>query len=335
MKKITFLLLTFFSLFLYSCGIKSDRFKISGKFLHMNQAEFYIYSPDGVISGIDTIQISGGEIDYEIPCHNEGTLVIIFPNFSQQPIFAEPGTSVTIKADASHLKELKVEGSEANELMNHFREMILNVSPPEMIKKAEIFIKDHPESIVSTYLVRTYFLDKSYPDYTKAAELLKQMEAAQPKNGYIKRMTISLQQLKNAKEQANLPHFTAYDTEGKMFASSTLSSAPYAVINVWTSSDFESQNLQRFLKSIQQKSQGKLKLMSICVDASKKDCQQTMKRDSINWPNICDQDMFDGKTIKTLGLTSLPGNLLLKDGKIIARDLKSQDLRDRLNKIFP
>jgi hypothetical protein len=120
-----------------------------------------------------------------------------------------------------------------------------------------------------------------------------------------------------------------------MFASSTLSSAPYAVINVWTSSDFESQNLQRFLKSIQQKSQGKLKLMSICVDASKKDCQQTMKRDSINWPNICDQDMFDGKTIKTLGLTSLPGNLLLKDGKIIARDLKSQDLRDRLNKIFP
>ena len=60
-----------------------------------------------------------------------------------------------------------------------------------------------------------------------------------------------------------------------------------------------------------------------------------MKRDSINWPNICDQDMFDGKTIKTLGLTSLPGNLLLKDGKIIARDLKSQELRDRLNKIFP
>ena len=92
------------SLFLWSaCGTKSDHFRLEGHFLHLNQGEFYVYSTDGIMNGIDTIKVNGGRFTYEIPCESEGTLMLVFPNFSEQPIFAEPGKSVDISADASHL----------------------------------------------------------------------------------------------------------------------------------------------------------------------------------------------------------------------------------------
>ena len=43
----------------------------------MNQGEFYVYSPDGAITGIDTIKVQGGRFAYEIPCEDKGTIVIV------------------------------------------------------------------------------------------------------------------------------------------------------------------------------------------------------------------------------------------------------------------
>ena len=87
----------------------------------MNQGEFYVYSPDGDIDGIDTIKVVGGRFTFERPCERPVMLMLVFPNFSEQPIFAEPGKSVEIKADASHMKEMEVKGTKANEQMTTFR----------------------------------------------------------------------------------------------------------------------------------------------------------------------------------------------------------------------
>ena len=146
MKRIAFLFFTV--LLLVSCGTKSGYFKIKGRFLHINSGELYVYSPDGGIEGLDTIKIEAGRFAYEIPCNKPSTLIIIFPNFSTQPVFAEEGKSVEIKADASHLKEMDVSGTKSNELMTKFRKQIASSSPPEILKYVVQFVKDYPESIL-------------------------------------------------------------------------------------------------------------------------------------------------------------------------------------------
>lgn len=161
---------------------------MDGRFLHFNQGELYVYSYDGSIAGVDTIKVEAGRFAYEIPCEMPTTLMLVFPNFSEQPVFAEPGKSVSVKADASHLRELKVEGSKENKLMNEFREMIVSVSPPEEKRLAEMFIKDHPESNVSVFLLRKYFVMSLTPDYDKAMELMALLEEKQPKNGTLIRL---------------------------------------------------------------------------------------------------------------------------------------------------
>ena len=99
-------------LLLASCGTDGRHFRIDGRFRHLNQGEFYVYSPDGTIEGLDTIKIQDGKFTYETPCTRKGTLVLLFPNFSEQPVFTEPGKTVKVKADASHLKEMTIRGTD-------------------------------------------------------------------------------------------------------------------------------------------------------------------------------------------------------------------------------
>ena len=46
------------TLVLMSCGTDSHHFKLDGRLLHLNQGEFYVYSPDGIIDGMDTIKVT-------------------------------------------------------------------------------------------------------------------------------------------------------------------------------------------------------------------------------------------------------------------------------------
>ena len=332
MKKFAYTIFLLASLILTSCGVGSGHFKFEGKFLNMNQGEFYVYSPDGGFDGIDTIKVEGGRFTFECPCKDQFTIMVVFPNFSEQPIFAESGASVDIKADASHLKELSVKGTKDNELMTTFRESILNVAPPEEKIKAENFIKDHIKSVVSVFLTKKYFIASTNPDYKKAYALLEELAKAQPGNGQIQRL---LNQIKTLKDQSGkLPNFTAYDTNGKLISSAELSSIPVAVITTWASYNYDSQEVQRELKRRLRDAKGKLKILGICIDASKEDCKRSMERDSISWSNICNGDMLEDKTLQKLGLTSIPDNIILQNGTVVGRSLRKQELYDKLTQLL-
>ena len=218
--------------------------------------------------------------------------------------------------------------------MNQFRENILKLSPPEEKEKAEQFIKDHPESIVSTYLIRKYFVNTSQPDYAKAYTLTTKVAEAQPQNGSLQKMLQQLKQLKTIDTGSRLPQFTAYDIQGKMVSSTTLLSAPVAVISTWASYNYDSQDLLRELKKRMQDSKGRLKLMSICIDPSTTDCKRNLTRDSISWPNICTGDMLEDKTLQKLGMTAVPDVIVLQNGKIVARGLKREELKRKLDQLL-
>ena len=87
--------------------------------------------------------------------------------------------------------------------------------------------------------------------------------------------------MKDAGVGTKLPVFTAYDLNGKLVSSTEMSSAPVAVIYTWSTFNYDSQSMQRDLKSRQRQSQGKLKLMGFCLDGAKSYCQSTLKNDSI------------------------------------------------------
>ncbi len=326
-KHITYLILL--TLVLVSCGVDGKHFKLEGRFLHLNQGEFYVYSTDGVLDGIDTIKIEGGRFAYEIPCDEEGTLVMVFPNFSEQPVFTQPGKTVEIKADASHLKELEAEGTDNNKLMTVFRKQVSNMSPQQAIDAAAEFVKHNPKSDVSAWLIRKYFILAPKPDYAKAKQLLDLMIAEQPKNGKLVNLQQQLIGLA-ATVGKSLPIFTATDINGNKVTQANLTQSPNAVVFLWASWNYESTDMQRQLKRLKAAKDNGLSVIGVCIDPSKSEMQQYLRQDSISWPTINDGMMFDTKIAKQLGLSQVPANILLKNGKIVGRNLRMNELKEKI-----
>lgn len=324
-----FLSLILLTLVLVSCGVDGKHFKLEGRFLHLNQGEFYVYSTDGLLVGIDTVKIQGGRFAYEIPCESEGTLVMVFPNFSEQPVFAMPGKTVKINADASHLKELEAEGTKDNKLMTDFRKQVASLSPEQTVKAAESFIRQNTESPVGIWLVRKYFLATPTPDYKKAYALLELIQKEQPKNVQVVRLMQQVKFLGNALVGEKLPAFTAKDVNGKRITQADIQKAPMAVVYLWASWNYDSTDIQRILKNAKKKQGNRLAIIGISVDPSVAEAKKQLERDSITWSVVCDGKMFDSPLTHQLALTTVPDNIILQNGRIVERGLTKQQIKEK------
>jgi hypothetical protein len=323
-----------FTLALVSCGAGSNHFKIEGRFQNLRQGEFYIYSPDGGIEGMDTITIQGGEFAYEIPMDEPATFILVFPNFSEQAVFGGPGITAKIKADASHLKEMEVTGSDDNELMNQFRQQILHMSPPETIKAAAELINNNPSSLVCNYLLNKYFIQSSTPDYKKALLLLSKMIKGQPENGRLIHLKGLIENLSHSSKNSTLPSFSE-----KTIDNTIVSTADFrgkcGIINIWSSWNYDSQNIQRQIKQLKKQYGGRLAVLSICLDENKKTCKETMGHDSITWNTVCDELVWDGPLLNKLGVGTVPYNIIVgSDGKIIYSNLDCAELKEKIDKLL-
>ncbi len=322
-------LLTLLALLLTACGTDSKHFKIEGRFLHINQGEFYIYSEDGETDGIDTIKVEGGRFAYETACQRPSTLIMVFPNFSRQPVFAEPGKTVSIEGDASHLKQMEVKGTDDNVLMTAFRRQVADASPPETRKLAAKFAENHADSRVSTYIVKTYLLATAEPDLREALRITNIMTDKQPRNGEVARLQQTLKALTQGSVGNRLPAFSARDMQGRPVSAAALSKG-VAVITLYASWNYDSMDLLRRLKMLRRQKGNRFEIATFSVDASSRETYNALRYDSIAWPVVCDGRMFEGETVARLGLRTVPANLLLRDGRIIARNLSTQDLIKRI-----
>ena len=358
-----------------SCGTDSRHFRIDGRLLHLNQGEFYVYSPDGTINGLDTIKVQAGRFSYEVACDRPMTLMIVFPNFTEQPVFAQPGKSVDLKGDASHLKEMTVKGTKDNELMNKFREMIRNAAPPEMKKCAQLFVQDHPESRVGAYLVDRYFIHDANPDTKTAVRLVDLMIEKQPENGYLKRQKRQLTASFVATKGADIPNVLGTTVDGKTIGRVQLTKAPVTVVCALATWKYESMSQFRRLAAYAASQQGRVAVVGVSIDASPSLVRSQLasqigisdsasglafgpssgsssgsasgsssgsssgsasaasqgsssSRSSSTCYVVCDVKMVESPFFTRLGLTGVPDNIVIKNGRIAAAHLTDNQLTE-------
>ncbi len=323
-KLLATLLLT---LVIVACGTDGNSFKIDGRLLNLNQGEFYVYSPDGVIEGVDTIFVVAGRFNYKTQCEGSGTLVIVFPNFSEQPVFAQAGRSVKLSGDVSHLRELKVTGTKDNKLMNTFRMETKDASPEETLEIAKRFVEEHASSVVAIYIVNKYFIRTASPDYPTALELLETVLKAQPTNGLLAQNVNRLRNRANMALGESLPKFEAVTVDGDTVSEKNFMKGD-AVVYLWASYEYGGCEVQRTLARY---TEG-VERLGVCVDEWMKDCKKVMERDKIETDVVCDTMGFDSPLVELLSFATIPDNIIVEDGKIVDRGLTAQELRERFKK---
>lgn len=332
MKRLYFIISL--ALVLVSCGSRSGYFSLKGRLLNLNQGEFYIYSPDGVFGGVDTIKVDGGRFAFETPCSKSGTVVIVFPNFSELPLFAEAGRAVTIKGDASRLKEAEVEGGKENKLMNDFRKQLLKAAPPEVDECVERFIRDNGKSVVSVYLLKKYFVTNAASDVKKTVALAEFLHKEQPESGEAARMLRYTKVRKRMGRNAVLPFFSERDVTGRIVTDADLKNK-VAVVFTWADWDFASCDMRRRLQTLASTNQGKLVLLGINLDPSVKTCMLSLSADSLKTFTLCDQEMFDSPLLERFALGDISDNVVFnKSGRAVERGLNIYELETRLKSIL-
>ena len=281
------------SQFLIFCSAPDGYFRIKGKFKNFNQGELYLYTiQKGGKGYLDTIRVMNGRFNYETPIDTPVTYSLVFPNFSEIPVFAESGVTVEVDGDASHLKEVDVSGSDNNEQMTLFRLAANELTPPEVVKSAKTFISDNPGSPVSIYLAEKYL----------------------PADTIVK-----------------LPAFSDIDTNGRRVSNATMN-GDVNVIYTWATWNYESQNLQRQLKKQKKTYGSRLALLAVCLDARPKpEAERILERDSISWSNVCSGQLWDTRVLRQTGIADIPGNIVTdRSGNILGRNLSAQQLQEKI-----
>lgn len=330
LRFIAFCLFTFF--LLTSCGSSSRRFRLEGQFKNLNQGEFILYNLDLGIK--DTIAVRDGRFVLDRPMTDTVTFVMLFPNFSELPIFVCPGAEIEMEGDVTHLRETTIKGTDDNEAMTAFRIKTNEMTPPDVQKQAQQFIKEHPTSPVSNYLLRRHFIQCPEPDYPLALKLCADLHKAQPQNQQLARLNTLLENLKNNTQEGALPPFSAVATNGDSVSNATLDK-DLNIIAVWSSWNSDSHGALRQLANLVKDYPNRLSVITISLDASPSEGRRFLERDSIQWPNVCDSLLWQSPLLAQLGIGTLPANILIdKEGNIIGRNMTSNEMRNKVESVF-
>lgn len=320
---------------LSSCGVEKGEFHLSGEFKNFNQGELYLYVADGAVHSVDTIAVVGGRFTHHLSVDLPTTYVLVFPNYSELPVFAESGAEVTVTGDASHLKEIEVKGTELNKLMTQFRLQTAELSPPEARQTAAQFIRDHADSPAALYVLNRHFVQAVPPDYGEAATLVAELLKQRPADKRLTELSKQLQGLHTLDEGATLPRFSATDINGHPVSNAILDGR-LNVIHTWALWNYDSQSMLRKLQRLQREyGSDRLKILSISVDASTADCRRNFERDSLKWSCVCDGRMWEQPLLTQLGLYFMPDNIIFDSrGKILAHTLSTNEIDRRIEELL-
>lgn len=320
------------ALLLTACGSSDQRFRFEGEFKNMNQAEFYLYNTAN--GKKDTIHVQRGRFVYETDFTDTATLMLMFPNFSQIPVFATSGITVKMKGDASQLRETKLKGSKENEEMTAFRLKANQLTPPEMTDIAAEYITEEPNSPVSFYLLQQYFVRPLEPDYKRALYLCNIMFKANPHNAAVAQLRRDLLLLNAGAIGSRMPAFALLDTKGRVVSNSQMRQK-VNVTCLWATWNYDSRSQLNILRKLLKNHGKDLSVLGICIDAGKNESSDFLRRDSINFPVVIDGKMWQTPMARSLGMTDVPYNVVSdQNGKIIARNIPTKELEKKLEELI-
>jgi peroxiredoxin len=132
------------------------------------------------------------------------------------------------------------------------------------------------------------------------------------------------------------PEFALKDTEGNKVTLSSFK-GKYVLLNFWSSlsgaSRGENAQLRDLLKSF--KDNSKLVVVGVGLEERKEEWKKAIQEDGMYWLQVSDLNYMKSEVALQYGITVLPQNVLIDPaGNIVARNLKGQNLEEKLKEVL-
>lgn len=356
------------AMFLFSaCNSgESNSYTIKGNLTNYKDSVLFLAQQQGPIPSFDTLRVTDGKFSFKGTIEQPRFAQIITPDQrSGFALFLEPGTiEVTGDADSMQYGKIKVSGTPNNtdlqkvmEIQEPFMKTMMEMQGKYMQAKmsgdttttAEIentmdslqtvitekmkgFVKDHPKSMVSALVLQSMGnslegdeLEQLYSGLDTTVQHSEMGEGIGARIASERKTSVG----------QTAPEFTMDDIDGKPVSLSSFR-GKYVLIDFWAAwcgpCRAENPNVVKVYNEYKDKN---FTILGVSLDKTKDDWEKAIKDDHLNWTQVSDLKYWDNSAAKLYGVQAIPANFLLDpEGKIIARDLRGEALKQKLAEVI-
>lgn len=333
MKKLYLLLLSVYLLFCLDSCRQSDEFELKGE-LEGITSDMILVVFDDPDSKLDTIYPRGGKFTYAFSPDTLNTFRLVNDSGEVFPIFADKGWKVSVKGSFAH-PEIKGDGPN-NEYQEFLQSIHALKNSAQICQQAENFIKSHPSSPASAYILYWYFSQSANPNLSFIARL------TEPLTGKVKDCRVLNEVLQKLPEKEKststyLNYLSVKKRNGEYLSwSSSGTQKQYSLINFWASWDKESIAIKDSLYALCEKfSKNNFRVVNFSLDYNKEEWEKNTQKDTEQWIEVCDYKGWNNQILKQQNIQRLPYNILIdRNRKILGSNLYGNALQTKMEALI-
>ena len=203
----------------------------------------------------------------------------------------------------------------------------------EMKNLQKGFVKNNPASYVSPSILASLSYEMEAPEIESMINAMDTAIAALPQMVTLKERVAVL---KSVAVGQKAPDFTLNDVNGNPVALSSKVGSKLLLVDFWAAwcgpCRQENPNVVKVYNEFNKKG---FDVFGVSLDQKKEDWVKAIADDKLTWTHVSDLQYWSNAAAKLYAVNSIPANFLLDEtGTIIGRNLRGEDLYNRVNEIL-
>ncbi|QEC44247.1 TlpA disulfide reductase family protein [Pseudobacter ginsenosidimutans] len=217
------------------------------------------------------------------------------------------------------------------EVIRRFQKSYHDIYAEMRVTKAA-FVADYPDSYLSLDLVRE---QSAIIEYEKFGPLFYTLSERLRKTASANAMEARLEIAKKTAIGQPAMDFVLNDTTGTPLSLSSLK-GKYVLVDFWASWCGPCRQENPYLvKAYEKFSNSGFQILSVSIDTQKPAWLKAIREDGLNWLHASDLKGGKGEVARMYDIRAVPQNFLVDpNGVIIAKNLRSQQLEEKLNEVL-
>ncbi len=328
------ILLGFIVLLTIACNEKPKvKFSLSGNTTGIENGTILYFEDNLTGELIDSCIVNNNSFKFQTVLSNSPLLVVLrLKDHTQYRFLWLENNQMTFDGTKTNFKNANVTGSNSENLSQALDKQEANLSRKDIRKLDIEFVENNPNSIVSAYILSVY--SKTWGK-EKTINLFEQFSKENRNSEYGKEIAKYIELNKNPKIGEQFVDFEMSDPNGNFKRLSNYK-GQIILLEFWSSwcvpCRRENPNL---VKTYEKFKQNGFEIFAVSLDEKKDSWLDAIEKDHLKWEHVSDLGGHNNKAALIYGINNIPDNFLIdRNGTIIARDLKGDELNEKLAKLM-
>jgi peroxiredoxin len=311
------------------CGLHAEDLSVTGTVENVKSGKIYLQKFENKMYRIiDSAQINNGKFQFSEKVKLPELYALTLDTTKSSYLVFFDKDPVSLKFDtAQYYRNTVVTGSKSQDLFTEYK--------TQRRVKIDEFIKAHPASLVSAYVLYRDFSYRLSPEEIQSnIQLLDPALLNTPYVKVLKELIVTLQNIAIGKPA---PDFILNDTNGKPVKfSDQLGKAKYTLLDFWAAWCGPCRRENPNVVSAYNKYKDKgFTVFGVSLDKSKNDWVKAIEKDNLTWVHVSDLIHWDSAPAQLYGVRAIPANFLIdKNGIIVAKNIRGEELHKTLEKLL-